>query len=375
MSVLTALGRLFGKTSLFVYGCYWLLVLLVLGTIAQRDMGLYLAQKKYFSSWIILLGDVVPVPGGRLTMLVVFLGLITSFARDFSLKVRKIGIQILHFGSIMLLVGGFLTAYTSSEGSVVIPEGESSSFVSDYHDRELAIVDTRPSDRDRVTAISHHVLKPGKSFDLEDFPGRIEVLEVHRNCQPVRRTQPAPAGARGLYENFELEPLPRSKEEEQNVLGAVLRLVGAGDAADGVYALFEHQSVPQTVSTSDGERTLILRRQRTYLPFAIELIDFEKKLHPGTGMARSYRSIVNLVEHDTKRRVVIQMNEPLRHEGYTFYQASFIEGRGSDTTVLAAVKNAGRTLPYISSLVMCLGLLVHLVLKVPTLIRSRGGAA
>ena len=92
-------------------------------------------------------------------------------------------------------------------------------------------------------------------------------------------------------------------------------------------------------------------------------------------MAKAYESDIRKVEDGVEEPVLISMNEPLRHGGYTFYQSSFIEGRGAETTVLSAVRNAGRLLPYISSLVMCLGLLIHLIVKVPTLIRSRGGAA
>ena len=34
------------------------------------------------------------------------------------------------------------------------------------------------------------------------------------------------------------------------------------------------------------------------------------------------------------------MNEPLRYQGYTFYQASFIDGLDKETTVLATVNVA-----------------------------------
>ena len=66
----------------------------------------------------------------------------------------------------------------------------------------------------------------------------------------------------------------------------------------------------------------------------------------------------------TLRDILIKMNEPLRYKGHTFYQASFIEGKLNDTSVLAVVKNYGRLFPYISSIIMCFGLLVHMILKV-----------
>jgi hypothetical protein len=375
MKALAGFWRILTSTKVFVYGCYWLIILLIVGTVAQREIGLYAAQKTYFGSMFILAGGFVPLPGGRLTMLIVFLGLVTTFVRDFTLRPRKLGVTVLHFGAVMLLFGGFLTAYFAREGSVVIPEGDTVSFVSDYHARELAVIDTRDPEVDRVTAFDDALFHPGKTLTHSTFPGSIEIVKSIANCQPVRRQSSPPPDARGVYREVELMSAPLEAENERNTRALLLRVSGAGERADGLWAVFEHQTSPQTIPTSEGDRTLILRRERTYLPFAIELLDFEKQLHPGTGMARSYRSVVNLVQDDTKRRVVIQMNEPLRTHGYTFYQSSFMEGPGSETTVLAAVKNVGRTLPYISSLVMCLGLLIHLVIKVPSLIRARRGAA
>ena len=108
----------------------------------------------------------------------------------------------------------------------------------------------------------------------------------------------------------------------------------------------------------------MLRRSRSYVPFKIELEDFKKTMHPGTNIPKSYSSQVNLIQNNISRKVLIQMNEPLRHLGYTFYQASFIEDESGETTVLAAVKNHGRLFPYISTIIMCIGLLFHMFVMV-----------
>ena len=59
-------------------------------------------------------------------------------------------------------------------------------------------------------------------------------------------------------------------------------------------------------------------------------------------------------------------------ETYTFYEWrydwwSFIK----DTTVLAAVKNYGRLFPYISSLIIALGLLIHIIMRLTGQIRIK----
>ena len=93
-------------------------------------------------------------------------------------------------------------------------------------------------------------------------------------------------------------------------------------------------------------------------------------LHPGTNIAKSFSSEINLIENGVPRRVIIKMNEPLRHRGYTFFQASFIEDQEGESTVLATVKNYGRLFPYVSSIIMALGLLMHLFINLPNLLRK-----
>ncbi len=57
------------------------------------------------------------------------------------------------------------------------------------------------------------------------------------------------------------------------------------------------------------------------------------------------------------RDVLIYMNSPLRHGGQTFYQASF--GKNDTLSVLQVVRNPAWTLPYLSCLLVSLGLLWH----------------
>ena len=40
--------KIIGNPKIFFYTLIWLMVLVVLGTLAQRDIGLYASQQKYF---------------------------------------------------------------------------------------------------------------------------------------------------------------------------------------------------------------------------------------------------------------------------------------------------------------------------------------
>ena len=87
-------------------------------------------------------------------------------------------------------------------------------------------------------------------------------------------------------------------------------------------------------------------------------------MHAGTDVAKSYSSEINLIEDGVSRKSIIEMNTPLRHYDYTFYQASFIEENEIQTTVLATVKNYGRIFPYVSTIIMCIGFLFHMLILV-----------
>lgn len=363
---------LLSNTKIFVFTISWMMVLVVLGTLAQRDMGLFAAQQKYFSSWIAWIGF-IPTPGGRITMLLMFVNMISFMFKPYLWSLKKIGIIITHGGAILLLIGGGLTAYFSAEGSMIIEEGESVNYVIDSHHKELAIINTSPSEYDQITSISDNQLFSDNTIQSEHVPFKIEVLEYYKNCKPHKRAVPVGIEYKGLAKNYALIQFDDEKEDNRNQSGVTIQITGVNEATDGIYSLFIGQSVPQHIQVGDEKYSLVLRRQRTYLPFELELIDFKKVLHPGTGMAKSFSSDINLIEDEISRNVLIEMNEPLRHRGYTFYQSSFSEAPDKDTTILSAVKNYGRLFPYISSLIMSLGLLLHMLVKLPKLLRTKSG--
>ncbi|MBI2336157.1 MAG: cytochrome c biogenesis protein ResB [Deltaproteobacteria bacterium] len=365
--ILQNIAEFLTQTEIVFYCLFWLMVLVVVGTIAQRYVGLFQAQQQYFSSFILWFGP-APLPGGYTTLGIIFINLVFFLIFKSVWKKENLGIIITHLGVLLLLVGAFLTAGFSTEGSMVIQEGATSNFVRDYHNVELVVRDTSPEDSDQETNFTQGWLKPGSVLKTDLLPFKIQVLSFCKNCDPIRRNQPADLSYRGFAKNFDLASLPLDKEDERNRAGIFFKIDGADTLTNGTYALLEFMPVAQTLRVGGKIYELEIRRARTYLPFRIHLIDFEKQIYPGTNKARSYKSVVTLIDEGIQQRSVIQMNQPLRYKNYTFFQASFIEGDGQETTVLAVVKNVGRLFPYISSLIMCIGLLVHLLIQVPKLI-------
>jgi cytochrome c biogenesis protein ResB len=355
------------------------MILLFWGTVAQKNMGLYQAQEKFFSSWILWLGPLqtpwlsldiqIPSPGGRSTMALITLGLIFKIFFASSFKKRSIGILITHLGSLMLLGGGVLTAYFSSEGSLVLDEGATSGIYQDYHLHELAVIDTRPQDVDQITSFSGHYLNQGAQLTSSSLPFKLEVLAFYPNVKIFQKTTPVKETEKGMAQRFEFKNSPLDADDNKNRAGIQVLISGLDAEQDGEYLLYEYMEVPQSLRIDGKPLFMGLRKKHYQLPFEIELLDFEKQVHPGTGMARSYKSDVHVVKDGSKRKVTISMNKPLRTEGYTLYQASFSQMEGRETSVLTVVQNVGRLFPYISSIIICIGILIHLVLQLPTLIR------
>ena len=363
--------KILRNPKIFSVTIIWLMILVVLGTLAQRDMGLFAAQQRYFSSYIIWLFGFIPVPGGRITMIVILINLIIMlFANKNIWRIKKIGILIVHIGGLLLLIGGGITAKFSSEGQMVIEEGSFANYIIDYRDMELALINKSSADYDEYTIIDQNSLYSRSIISPDNMNIDIEIIKFIENCRPIERAGIAGFAYKGILKNFTFNELEPAKEDHDNLPAIIFDIRNSGNSADGTYGLILNQPIPQNINIHTQVYDMRLQRKRTYLPFSLELIDFKKVVHPGTKVAKSYSSDINLIENNIPRRVLIQMNEPLRHSGYTFFQSSFIEGLDIDTTVLAVVKNYGRLFPYISSIVMSIGLLLHLLINLPKLFKK-----
>lgn len=240
---ITSIANTLSRPHILFYALPWLIVLLIWGTVIQADIGLYEAQKRFFTSFIFWIGP-IPLPGGITTIAIITLNLLFKFLLKSEWRWSKAGINITHLGVLLLMLGGLITATTAKEGFMIIPEGHETAYVYKYDDAAQEVM-------------------------------------IHK----------AP--------------------------------------------LFT-------------------------LPFTLKLTDFARETHPATNIPRSFSSDLILSEGETSWPVRIEMNKPLRFQGYTIFQSAFDEKDGIEITVLSVVWNAGRLFPYLASLVIAIGLLLHI---------------
>jgi len=130
---------------------------------------------------------------------------------------------------------------------------------------------------------------------------------------------------------------------------------------------------------SDSLMYLVSYRNRLIdVGFDIGLKNFNVGRYQGTSRAMSYESTV---EVPGLGEILISMNEPLKHNGFTFYQASFQEDEmgQATTSILSVNKDPGRWIKYLGSLLIVLGSIVmfyfkHYRLKIMEKLMGSGGA-
>lgn len=358
-----AIGQYLSKPHVLFYMLPWLMILLVLGTVAQKDLGLYRAVEIFINSWILWIGP-IPTPGGLTTLSIIFLALLIKFIFYSPWAWKKTGTILTHLGVLILLIGGVITAITNQEGFMIIPEGETVESVADYQDRILLIKKDGAASTDFIFSD----LQKGDEFIYENV--KFKVLMRCDNCN-VRAPSGEYKNLSGLAENMEIFTIPDEKNIEANFSGLIFGTKTQDQKDFTTYLVMEDVRRVPEIKTKDGLLTLYIERIQTPLPFAVTLKDFRKIDYAGTNKAQEFESDLIIQDGDVEWPVTIRMNEPLRYKGYSFYQSSFDQMDGREVTVLNVVKNSGQIFPYISTLIIFVGLLLHLIIRLSTQRKQR----
>lgn len=346
-----------------------LMMLVVLGTLYQVEHGLYAAQERYFYSWVVLLFGFIPIPGAQSVMWVLFLNLTAAMFYRFRLGWRQSGLLAIHLGLMLMLAGGWVTRQTGEESFLSLVEGEGSNVSSAYRDWELSV--WKPSGAAReVTGVDLAGLAPGIRLVAAGYDLPITVREAYAHSRAftghAHDHEPAARNASGIVR---LEPAPRNRDPEADLPGLVIDVDVGGPEPERIL-LFGADTAPTEVTRGEDTFVLSLRRKRFPLPVFMTLIDFRKAFYPGTETPKSFASLVEVQVQDMARDVVVEMNEPFRYQGYTFYQASYSDmGGGLESSTFAVTKNYGRLIPYFATALTVAGLAVHFVMEM--LLRGR----
>ena len=352
MQKIIKLGRRLGRPDILFWVLPLLMVLIFVGTIAQKSMGLYEAQAMFFSSFIFFWNG-IPFPAGYTILTIMSVNLVCKFIFLSPWTRAKIGIHLIHFSIIILLVGGLITGLSMREGFVALKEGESGAEIADYNNRVLSFA----RDDDTFTIDFYDV---GQA-DFEQLPFNIEIIQTCQNTAISPRSDLGNNDGIGAASMAQLSCIKPFLENERNIASVTYRISDTDDEGqNGVYIVYEGR---ETEDSIDGY-TVTLDREKRLLPFDVTLQSFQRDVYPGTNMPRDYESRVVINDGDVTWPAIISMNEPLRYGGYVFYQAStLIDTDGQAVSVLSVVENKGMIFPYISGILLALGLIYHIILR------------
>ncbi len=383
--------KLFSSIGLALIILAFLLLLTWLGTEKQPEVGLFAVQQEYFNSWILfhtfeapLLGSItLPLPGVMLLLVIFFLNLLCGGIVMLRKSFRTIGVFIAHFSMIFLLAGGLLQHRYADDGYLQLYEGEKSNEFVSYHDWVIQV----------------HTVKDGEAdFDTKSVVIPPEYLKDFDEAQEKRvETEHLPFDLR-LYNyalNGAVMPAAFHRQDEYDVVdGMFLRKLEpeleAEANASAFYVdaltkdgevisrgiLWGYESQPMTIEHEGKQWLLKLDRKRWKMPFEIQLDKFTYSFHPGTGVAREYKSDVTKID-DESEKIVIEMNEPLRHEGYTLFQANWgpqengMPVAGEPYSVFAVWRNPTNPFfivpvehwPLVTMTLAALGMSIHFIIK------------
>ncbi|MFP6695009.1 MAG: cytochrome c biogenesis protein CcsA, partial [Pirellulales bacterium] len=307
---------------------------------------------------------------------------------------RRGGIVVIHAGLLLMMAGEVVVSQANVETLMTLEEGQVRNYGEDMRTTELVFVDRSGDDTDKVIAVPASRLSTGKEISDESVPFDLRIEKFLENTRTNNNnliTAKEASQADPAYTNIATDGLgvhlagveaPRSTgtESEQDRPSVYVTLIDKESGGEvGTYfcaTFFDERPVHrQTVTAKGASYDIALRFRRIYKDYVVQLIDTRRKNYMGTGKGESgtpsdYESdikVVNQVTAETRDKVKVWMNNPLRYAGDTFYQSGHhFLGDGKEASTLSVVSNIGWMIPYTACMIVGMGLLAHFV---PVLIR------
>lgn len=404
-AALKVLASLRLTVALFALG----VVLVFFGTLAQKNNGIWTVVDQYFYSYIVKiefnllvqLGQVflnfptdwklsgwVPFPAGKSIGYAMFANLLAAHAVRFKLSWKRIGIFLLHAGVLVLLLGEYVTREFQVEQRMIIEEQGTANYAFDTRTCELAFVSAAEGKSRAMTVIPGDKLRDAladkSKIAHSELPVDVRVLSYFPNSKTAKEpfeVNPEAIRSRKIR-GYALEGNMVSVREvsgtdpnqtvDMPAAAVEFYRKGSDELLATVLVAVQHLK-PQPIVIDGKNYEIDLRWTRHYKPFLMKLEKFTHEKYPGTNIPKAYVSRVRILdpERGVDREVDIAMNEPLRYRGEAYFQAGFDEST-EKTTILQVVQNPGWTLPYVSCVMITLGMLVHfLIFLVQYLVRLK----
>jgi cytochrome c biogenesis factor len=155
------------------------IILILVATLDQVNLGIWVVQQKYFNTFVVFWKtgnlSLAVFPGGYTIGGLLLINLLAAHFYRFKLTWRKLGLWLIHAGLILLLVGQLLTGLMQDEYQLRLDQGQTKNFSESYRNVELAITDTTNAAFDEVIAIPEGRLMHPAPIQHPRLPFRVAV--------------------------------------------------------------------------------------------------------------------------------------------------------------------------------------------------------
>jgi len=379
-----------------------LLLLTWFSTLEQVVSGLYPMLEKYFSPKSFFIypeigrpfqeeGEAfetirvpIPLPGGYWVCVLFTINLIIGGLVRIKKSAKKTGIILSHFSIVFLMISAAVTERFEKRGAMVLYEGEISNVATMYHNQVIEVTELENGKPVKVHQIPWEQLKKlrsgkQKTYTMVNLPFDIRVDKFYENATPLSANffPPSPESRAEIRGGFYLQEDPPMESTELHQGAAAVTILSKDKKVIQKELLAMKSYYPASLMYQGKTYSLEIRKEFLQVPFKLRLDKFSFDTDPGTSRAAAFESDVTRFGKAGEERYEIVMNQPLRHDGWVFFQARYSEeprvpgGQPEFHTILEVVNNPSDQWPKYTLYLSTVALIGHfLVMLVKFSIRS-----
>jgi len=376
-----------------------LFVLTFFCTIEQVERGLHIVLKTYFG-WDSLVvrpeinGRQLPLllPGGYWVCVVFTLNLIAGGLIRMRKGWKHAGVLISHFSMVFLMVSGAITYHKAESTLVTVDLGEENNYGFSATDYTIEVFEMVDGEKLAPKVVETKYLDPLMRFGGDDsepmfwtsmekrkftvsglpFSFEVDGWSMNAHLHKANRGDHNPAKDGRIVDGRFLRWAKYYTDQERrdrkgfNVAGGYVKVkFENGEEHD---LIIQELSQPVSIGYQGKEYGFLLTRKVTALPYTIRLDDSVAEYYPGTQRPKGFSSKITRISEKGEKKAFIKMNEPMRYEGYTLFQAQM--GTKDQQAISKAlnstfevVKNPSDQGPFWAVVMCALGLLIHFCIK------------
>ena len=200
-------------------------------------------------------------------------------------------------------------------------------------------------DKDEKKWFAENFDEPSKIIDLPWMGFNLKLNEYKKNEYPIQRP-------------YYVKPI----QDNNQIIKGEQRAI---EVSLGGSSYWLKSGAPLNLRMMGKTLSFYLTKKTLTLPFELALTNFKMNKDPGTNNPASYESFVNLFNSDGTTKHHIFMNNPLKYDRFTLYQASYFKDdkTGQFGSVLSVNYDPGRALKYFGSLLLVMGATWHFYLR------------